>query len=114
MSLQVGCMQFVVVQVCWTRVATPMNSWSTWDNPSYCWIVICKNNRFHRHENTMFGHRIPLGETDAFSPPPAIGGTFQARCDECGEEYAYRPEEILRVDQSLPESFTPHPLFRDP
>ena len=62
----------------------------------------------------MLGHRIPLGETDACSPPPAIGGTFQVRCDECDEEYAYRPEEILRVDQSLPKSFTPHPLFRDP
>jgi hypothetical protein len=107
-------LQFVVVQVCRIVVAATMNSWSTWDDPSYCWIVICKNNWFHRHENTMFGHRIPLGETDAFSPPPAIGGTFQVRCDECDEEYAYRPEEILRVDQSLPKSFTPHPLFRDP
>jgi hypothetical protein len=77
------------------------------------WSVICKNKRFHRHENTMFGHRIPLGETDACSPPPGIDGTFQVRCDECGEEYEYRPDEVLRVEQSLSASFAPHPLFRD-
>jgi hypothetical protein len=111
-DLQAGCIYFVVVQVCRTGVAATMNSWSTWDNPSYCWIVICKNKRFHRHENTLFGHRVPLGETDAFSPPPAIDGTFQVRCDECGEEYAYRAADILRIEQSLPESFTSHPLFR--
>ena len=95
------------------RGAATMNSWSTWDNPSYCWIVICKNKRFHHQDNTMFGHRIPLGETDAFSPPPSIGDVFQVRCDKCGEEYSYKPEEILRVEETLPESFTPHLLFKD-
>ena len=28
----------------------------------------------------MFGHRIPLGETDAFSTPPSIGDVF--KCSE--------------------------------
>ena len=90
-----------------------MNSWSTWDSSGYCWIVICKNKKFHRHDNTMFGHRIPLGETDAYAPRPLVGAGFRARCDECGEEYEYGADDILRVEQSLPEAFTPHPLFRD-
>jgi len=90
-----------------------MNSWSTWDDPTYCWIVICKNKKVHSHENAMFGHRIPLGETDAFSPAPSIKDAFQVRCDECGEEYSYKPEDVLRVEHTLPESFTPHPFFKD-
>jgi hypothetical protein len=39
-----------------------------WADSHYCWIVICKNGGFHRHTNLLFGHRIPLGETDAISP----------------------------------------------
>jgi len=61
----------------------------------------------------MFGHRIPLGEADAVSPPPALNGQFLARCDECRKEYDYDPEEVLRVELELPASFTPHPLFRN-
>lgn len=61
----------------------------------------------------MFGHRIPLGETDAFSPLTSIGDVCHVRCDKCGEEHSYKPKEILRVEQTLPESFTPHPLFKD-
>ncbi len=46
--------------------------------------------------------------------PEAVGrAAFRARCGECGEEYEYGPDEILRVEQSPPESFTPHPLFLD-
>jgi hypothetical protein len=26
--------------------------------------------------------------------------------------YSYEPSEVLRVEQDLPGSFTPHPLFR--
>jgi len=55
----------------------------------------------------------PSWRDRCFLASPAIDGTFHVRCDECSEEYEYRPEEILRVEQSLPESFTPHPLFRD-
>jgi len=89
-----------------------METWSPWDNANYCWVVICKNKRFHKQSNTMFGHKIPLGETDAVSPPPSLSGLFQARCDECGQEYEYEPKGILRVELNIPVGFTPHPLFR--
>jgi hypothetical protein len=36
-----------------------------WDNPNYCWVVICKNEKAHRGANVMFGHKIPLGETQS-------------------------------------------------
>jgi hypothetical protein len=26
--------------------------------------------------------------------------------------YSYEPSEVLRVEQELPDSFKPHPLFR--
>ena len=103
----------VVVDVTKSRVCATMTSWSPWDNPSYCWVVICKNKRFHRHANTMFGHKIPLAETDAVSAPPAVSGPFVVQGDECGEEYTYRAEEVLRVELGLSESFVPHPLFRE-
>ena len=66
-----------------------MATWSPWENANYCWVVICKNKRFHQHTNLMFGHKIPLGEADAVSPPPALNRHFRARCDECEEEYDY-------------------------
>ena len=88
-----------------------MGAWSPWDNASYCWVVICKNVKSHRHANLMAGHKIPLGETDAVEPPPAINGLFVVRCDDCGKEYSYGPEEILRFELELPASFAPHPLF---
>jgi hypothetical protein len=59
----------------------------------------------------MFGHKIPLGETDNFGPMP-VNGPFMAQCDECGEELSYEPAEVLRLELELPASFTPHPLFR--
>jgi hypothetical protein len=91
-----------------------MGTWSAWDDPGYCWIVICKNKSFHRHTNLMFGHKIPLGETDAVSPMPAvIIGPFRVACDECGKEYSFGPEEVLKVEMALPESFKACPLFRD-
>jgi len=34
--------------------------------------------------NVMFGHKIPLGETDLYEPPLALDGPFTAYCDECG------------------------------
>jgi hypothetical protein len=37
-----------------------MGAWSSWDNPSYCWVVICKNVKSHRQANLMYGHKIPL------------------------------------------------------
>jgi hypothetical protein len=43
--------------------------------------------------------------------PPPVASPFVANCDECGKEYSYGPEEILRLELAPPESFTPHPLF---
>jgi hypothetical protein len=83
-----------------------------WEDNSYCWVVICKNNSFHKRANRFFKHKIPLGETDVYSPPPALRGNFTVRCDECQKEYLYKPSDVLRHDQELPVSFTPHPLFR--
>lgn len=82
-------------------------------NRQYYWVVICKNNKFHRHQNLFSGHRILLGETDAFMPQPALDGTLPIRCDECGKEYDYRPADVLRCELELPPIFAPHPLFRE-
>jgi len=81
-----------------------------WENPAYCWIVICKNTKVHRHANVMFGHRIPLAETDAFEPM-TVSGPFYVRCDDCGQEYSYEPSEVMRVEMEIPELFTTHPRF---
>ena len=83
-----------------------------WDTSEYCWVVICKNHSFHHQKNRLYGHRIPLGETDAFTPRPALAERLVVRCDECGEEYTYEPAEVLRYEEVFPESITPHPLFR--
>ena len=97
----------------WWGATMTSTSWSSWDQSTYYWVVICKNAWFHRHANTMFGHKIPLGETDAVTSPPAIRGSFVARCDECGKEYSYVSEELMRLELAHLESFTPHPLFQD-
>jgi hypothetical protein len=94
-------------------VAATMTSWNPWGQSSYCWVVICKNVRFHRHANVNSGHKIALGETDAVTTPPDLLSSFVAKCDECGKEYSYAPEDILRLELGLPESFAPHPLFRN-
>ena len=87
-----------------------MGTCSPWEDPDYFWVVICKNARAHRETNGMFGHKIPLGETDAFAPLP-VSGPFLGRCDECGEERSYGSEEVLRLELNLSD-FIPHPLFR--
>jgi hypothetical protein len=83
-----------------------------WVDSQYCWVVVCKNHWFHRRPNLFHTHRIALGETDAVTPRPKIDRAFFVRCDDCGKEYSYKPSEVLRYEQDLPESFTPHPLFR--
>jgi hypothetical protein len=82
----------------------------SFDSP-YVWVVICKNQRFHRRQNLFFGHKIPLGEADPFLPPPALDNRIHVRCDDCGEEHAYQPTDVMRVELELPDSFTPHPFF---
>jgi hypothetical protein len=83
-----------------------------WEGNHYCWVVMCKNHWFHHRQNINSGHRIPLGETDVYASPPALKSSFTARCDDCGKEYLYEASDVLRYEQDLPESFTPHPLFR--
>jgi hypothetical protein len=84
-----------------------------WEDSRYFWVVPCKNYWFHMRKNLFFRHRILLAETDAITPRPAIDARFTVRCDQCGKEYLYKPSEVLRSELEPPESFTPHPLFRD-
>ena len=83
-----------------------------WEDSRYCWVVMCKNHWFHLRQNLFFGHRIPLGEADAYTPPPNLQDSFTVRCDECHKEYRYKPSEVMRFEQELPASFSPHPLFQ--
>jgi hypothetical protein len=83
-----------------------------WEDRNYCWVVLCKNHWFHLRHNLLFRHRIPLGIADAYMTLPALDGPFTVRCDLCGAKYSYEASDVLRVEQDLPDSFTPHPLFR--
>jgi hypothetical protein len=47
----------------------------------YFWIVLCKNHKFHKVQNILFEHRIPLAETDPYETPP---------------ESFWRPHDTLR------------------
>jgi hypothetical protein len=82
----------------------------SYDSP-YAWIVVCKNEKFHRRDNAFFGYKIALAETDPFASPPSFEGTFRARCDKCGQEYAYNHHELMKLELDLPGDFKPHPLF---
>jgi hypothetical protein len=90
-----------------------MSSWSPWEDANYCWVVVCKNKRFHRHAGAAFGYKIPLGETDAVSEKPDLSAPFLVHCPDCGEQYSYGADEVLKVESGVLESFAPHPLFRD-
>ena len=59
----------------------------------------------------MFGHKIPLAETDAIEVLP-VTGTVLVQCDGCGEEYTYEPNEIARLEFTVPEGFSTHPRFK--
>jgi hypothetical protein len=80
------------------------------EGTEYFWVVLCKNRGFHNKYNLFSRHAIPLAETDEVSPPPQVE-VFAVRCDDCGEEYTYKANEVLRAELERPESFTPHPLF---
>jgi hypothetical protein len=84
-----------------------------WVDSHYCWVVLCKNHWFHLRQNLFFRHRIPLAETDPVSPRPSLEGRFRVQCDDCRKEYFCKPSEVLKYEQELSDSFTPHPLFRD-
>ena len=83
-----------------------------WEDSDYCWVVLCKNHMFHLMKNFLFRHRIPLGFADAYMSVPPLNGPFSVKCDVCGAVYSYEPSEVMRVEQDLPDSFKPHPLFR--
>jgi len=63
-----------------------------WENSSYCWVVVCKNAKAHNSENMMFGHKIPLAETDSFE--------FLA-CERTlrGSVRRTRPRTLIRADR---------------
>jgi len=89
-----------------------MSTWSPWDDAfPFVWAVICKNHRFHNRQNFSSGHKIPLGETDEFTPPPTLDFRITVKCDECDEEHEYDPKEIVRFQMELPSDFRAHPLF---
>src|SRR5882762_3640430 len=71
----------------------------------YFWIVLCKNHKFHKDQNLLFEHRIPLAETDPYETPPFFAAGIKIRCDGCGQEYAYRSKDLLRVEMESPQSF---------
>jgi hypothetical protein len=84
--------------------AGPFESWSAlgmWEDSRCCWVVLCKNHWFHIPKNLFFRHRISLAETDAVMPRPSIKDRFKVRCDECGNEYIYKPSEVLNTNSRL-------------
>jgi hypothetical protein len=88
-----------------------VSAWSSWaETDPYCWVVICKNRKFHSHQNIYSGHKIPLGETDEFTPPPNLD-TFTVPCDECRAEHSYDGADLMRFQMPLAADFKPHPLF---
>jgi hypothetical protein len=89
-----------------------MATWGAWGEPGqYLWAVICKNRKFHNHQSLFSGHKIPLGETDAFAPPPELDFRLTVRCDECGTENLYDPADLVRFQMQTTADFKPHPLF---
>ena len=91
------------------RAASPVAP-EMWQDIHYTWVVLCKNYLFHMRQNLFFRHRIPLAYTDPFSPAPELDGPFEARCDDCGKTYVYKPAEVRRFEGEVPK-FTTHPLF---
>ena len=84
-----------------------------WEDSSYCWVVTCKNHLYHIPRNFIYRHKIPLAETDGVASRPPLKGSFRVRCDMCGKEYVYKLSDVMRIERELPDSFIPHPLFRD-
>jgi hypothetical protein len=64
------------------------------EDGQYFWAVLCKNHRFHKQQNLFFAHKIPLAETDAFLPPPALSGPSE------GPLRRLRPGVLLRAQRA--------------
>ena len=84
-----------------------------WQDANYFWVVLCKNHWFHMRQNIFFRHRIPLSQTDAVSALLPLSKAFTVQCDDCRKTYTYEPKDVQRVELELPQSFKPHPLFRE-
>ena len=76
----------------------------------YFWVVPCKNRGVHNKYNLFSKHAIPLAEADEVSSTPQVKA-FTVRCDDCGEEYAYEANDVLRAELFDVGAFTTHPLF---
>jgi hypothetical protein len=79
----------------------------------YYWVVLCKNQRFHHRQNLYAEHKILLGEADAYSSPPPLPNQFRIKCDDCAEEYAYSPHDVVRAETEPPDLFVAHRLFSE-
>ena len=63
-----------------------------WEDTRYCWVVVCKNKWFHMRQNMFFGHKIPLSETDAFMPCPALEGRFMVSAMNAARSISTNPQ----------------------
>jgi hypothetical protein len=82
----------------------------SYESPCF-WVVLCKNHKYHKRQHLFSEHKIPLGEADAYMPPPALDGHITVRCDDCGQEYTYKSKDLVRYELELPDTFVPHPAF---
>ena len=63
-----------------------------WEDVSYCWVVVCKNNLYHIPRNFIYRHKIPLGHTDAVtSRPLCLGNRSEQRTELLRTTTAKRP-----------------------
>jgi hypothetical protein len=78
----------------------------------YLWVVVCKSHRFHTKGTLGTGHKILLGESDAYAALGMLPETINACCGSCGEEYTYKLKEIMGHEVPVLEAFVLHPLFK--
>jgi len=82
-----------------------------WEDNSYCWVVLCKNNCF-TIERIYSPSMVSAWRDRCLHTCAGSESSFTVRCDECHKEYLYKPSDVLRHDRELPASFIPHPLFQ--
>ena len=72
---------------------------------------LVQESQISQTSKSVFRAQVRLGETDPFLPPPRLNGLINVRCDDCGQEYSYHLDDLLRVELELPDFFIPHPFF---
>jgi hypothetical protein len=77
----------------------------------YAWAVVCKDKRFHRHQNLYFGRKIALGETDAFSSPPPCRDPLPYAVIGAERSIPTSPKSCLRIELDFPKGLKPHFFF---